>query len=156
MNINATLIGQSIAFFFFAWFCMAVVWPPLIKVLRDRQERIAKGLEAADLANRDLELAKAKIVDDLREAKVKAQEIIEEARKRSNQLLEEARVQAQQEAERIKQQARADIEQQLNGVKDALRAQVGELAVDGAQRILGETIDAKAHAKLVEQLAAEI
>lgn len=156
MNINATLIGQSITFFIFAWFCMAFVWPPLIKALRERQQRIADGLDAASRATRDLELAKEKVAEELRQAKAKAQEIIEEAKKRSNQLVEEARGQAEEEAKRVKQQAQADIEQQLNGVKEALRAQLGGLAVSGAERILGSSIDPQAHAKLVEQLAAEI
>lgn len=49
-----------------------------------------------------------------------------------------------------------EIEQEINGVKDALRAQVGLLAVGGAEKILGATIDQNAHAELVNKLAAEI
>jgi F-type H+-transporting ATPase subunit b len=53
-------------------------------------------------------------------------------------------------------QALAEIEQELDGVKDALRAQVGSLAVSGAEKILGASIDQNAHAELVSKLAAEI
>ena len=55
-----------------------------------------------------------------------------------------------------KAQAQAEIEQELNGIKDALRAQLGGLAVSGAEKILGATIDQNAHAELVSKLAAEI
>ncbi|HSS66838.1 MAG TPA: F0F1 ATP synthase subunit B, partial [Gammaproteobacteria bacterium] len=48
MNINLTLIGQSIAFAIFVWFCLRFVWPPIIKALEDRKSRIAEGLAAAD------------------------------------------------------------------------------------------------------------
>ncbi len=54
MNLNATILGQIIAFFLFAWFCQAVVWPPIVKALADRQKRIADGLEAASRAGKDL------------------------------------------------------------------------------------------------------
>ncbi|WP_462380390.1 F0F1 ATP synthase subunit B [Pseudomonas sp. Marseille-QA0892] len=156
MNINATLIGQSVAFFIFVLFCMKFVWPPVITALRERQKKIADGLDAASRANRDLELAQEKAGEQLREAKAQAAEIIEQAKKRANQLVDEAREQARDEAERVKAQARAEIEQELNGVKDALRAQVGALAVSGAEKILGSSIDQNAHAELVNKLAAEI
>lgn len=92
----------------------------------------------------------------LREAKAQAAEIVEQAKKRANQIVDEARDQARTEGERLKAQAQAEIEQELNSVKDALRAQVGALAVTGAEKILGASIDANAHEQLVSKLAAEI
>ncbi|PVZ10534.1 MULTISPECIES: F0F1 ATP synthase subunit B [unclassified Pseudomonas] len=156
MNINATLIGQSVAFFIFVWFCMKCVWPPVIAALQERQKKIADGLDAASRAARDLELAQDKVGQQLREAKAQASEIIEQAKKSGNQIVEEAREQARVEADRLKAQAAAEIEQEINGVKDALRAQVGSLAVVGAEKILGASIDQNAHADLVNKLAAEI
>ena len=156
MNINATLIGQSVAFLIFVLFCMKYVWPPVITALQERQKKIADGLDAANRAARDLELAQEKAGQQLREAKAQAAEIIEQSKKRAAQLVEEAREQARVEADRVKAQALAEIEQELNRDKDALRAQVGALAVGGAEKILGATIDQNAHAELVNKLAAEI
>ncbi|KAA0945444.1 MULTISPECIES: F0F1 ATP synthase subunit B [unclassified Pseudomonas] len=156
MNINATLIGQSVAFFIFVLFCMKFVWPPVIAALHERQKKIADGLDAAARAARDLELAQDKVGQKLREAKAQAAEIIEQAKKRGNQIVEEAVEKARIDADRVKVQAQAEIEQELNSVKDALRAQLGALAVGGAEKILGATIDQNAHAELVNKLAAEI
>ena len=156
MNINATLIGQSVAFFIFVLFCMKFVWPPVIAALQERQKKIADGLDAAARAARDLELAQDKAGQQLREAKAQAAEIIEQAKKRGNQIVEEAVEKARIDADRVKVQAQAEIEQELNSVKDALRAQLGGLAVEGAEKILGATIDQNAHAELVNKLAAEI
>ncbi len=64
MNINLTLIGQLIAFGLFVWFCMKFVWPPIINALEARQEKIAKGLAAAEEAKFSLEQAQAQS-DDL-------------------------------------------------------------------------------------------
>ena len=156
MNINATLIGQSVAFLIFVLFCMKFVWPPVIAALHERQKKIADGLDAAARAARDLELAQEKAGHQLRDAKAQAAEIIEQAKKRGNQIVDEAREQARVEADRVKAQALAEIEQELNSVKDALRTQLGSLVVDGAGKILGKTIDQNAHAELVNQLATEI
>ena len=156
MNINATLIGQSVAFFIFVLFCMKFVWPPVIAALQERQKKIAAGLDAANRAARDLELAQDKAGQQLREAKAQAAEIIEQAKKRGTQIVDEAREQARVEADRVKAQAQAEIEQELNSVKDALRPHLGGLAVEGAEKILGATIDQNAHAELVTKLAAEI
>ncbi|MDF3934456.1 F0F1 ATP synthase subunit B [Pseudomonas citronellolis] len=156
MNINATLIGQAIAFAIFVIFCMKFVWPPVIAALHERQKKIADGLDAASRAARDLELAHEKAGQQLREAKSQAAEIIEQAKKSANQIVDEAREQARAEGDRMIAQAKAQIEQELNSVKDALRAQVGALAVSGAEKILGASIDANAQKQLVDQLAAEI
>ncbi|PJE80630.1 ATP synthase subunit b [invertebrate metagenome] len=154
MNINATIIGQCIAFAFFVWFCMKYIWPPLTKALNDRQKQIADGLAAAEQANQKLESANEQTRAALREAREQAQDIIEQANKRSVQIVDEAKTQAQEEGQRIKQAAMAEIEQESNRAREALRAQVATLAVCGAERILGQNLDEAANSKLVDDLAA--
>ncbi|MBU2705909.1 F0F1 ATP synthase subunit B [Zooshikella marina] len=156
MNLNATLIGQSLAFAIFVIFCMKYVWPPVMQALKQRQKKIADGLEAADRAKRDLELAQDKAGKQLREAKQQAAEIIEQANKRSSQIIEEAKEQARVEGERMKVAAQAEIEQEVNRARETLRAQVATLAIAGAEKILGEAVNEKAQSKLVDQLAAEL
>ena len=48
MNFNATLIGQTITFIVFVWFCMKFIWPPLLEAIEERQQQIEDGLAAAD------------------------------------------------------------------------------------------------------------
>ncbi|ATJ84760.1 F0F1 ATP synthase subunit B [Halomonas beimenensis] len=156
MNLNLTLIGQAIAFAFFVWFCMRFVWPPVMQALRDRQKKIADGLDAASRASRDLELAEQQANETLRESKEQAAEILEQAHKRSNQMIDEAREQARQEGERMITQAKSEIEQEMNRAKDELREQVSRLAVVAAERILESSIDEKRHAELVDKLAEEL
>ncbi|WP_210397918.1 F0F1 ATP synthase subunit B [Motiliproteus sediminis] len=156
MNINATIIGQAIAFFFFAWFCMKFVWPPVTAALRERQKKIADGLDAAERASRDLELAKEKATQALREGKEQAATIIEQANKRASQIVDEAKDAALAEGDRLKAAAKAEIEQEVNRAREALRAQVAALAVAGAEKILQKSVDKEAQAELVEKLAAEL
>ncbi|PKT23092.1 F0F1 ATP synthase subunit B, partial [Klebsiella pneumoniae] len=95
MNISATLLGQAISFALFVWFCMKYVWPPLMQAIEERQKKIADGLQAAERAAKDLDLAQANASDQLKEAKRTATEIIEQANKRKSQIIDEAREEAQ-------------------------------------------------------------
>ena len=76
MNINATLIGQTIMFALFVWFCMKFVWPPIMAALDARNKRIADGLAAAERGKNDLALAAKRSAELLREAKEKVSEIL--------------------------------------------------------------------------------
>src|SRR3990167_6870014 len=71
MNINLTLFGEMITFAIFVWFTMRFVWPPLMKALTERREKIAAGLAAAERSQRDLELAAHKVTELLTQAKAK-------------------------------------------------------------------------------------
>jgi F-type H+-transporting ATPase subunit b len=154
MNLNATIIGQIIAFFLFAWFCSAVVWPPIVKALADRQKRIADGLEAASRAGHDLEAAQQRAAELVKEAKVSSAGIIDQANKRANQIIDEAKEKAREEGSRLKAGAQAEIDQQINRAREQLRQQVAALAVAGAERILESSVDQKAHADMLNKLAA--
>jgi F-type H+-transporting ATPase subunit b len=156
VNINLTLIGQSITFLIFVWFCMKFVWPFIRKAMDERTQRISDGLSAAERAHRDLELAKDKVSSQLKEAKVEAAGIIEQANRRAAQIIDEAKERAREEGERIKTAAQAEIEQETNRAREQLRAQVGALAVAGASRILGRAIDESVHRDIVDKLAQEL
>lgn len=156
MNINLTLIGQSITFLAFIWFCMKFVWPALISIMEEREQKIAEGLEAADRADKDLELAQKKAGETLTASKQQASEIIEQANKRANQIVEEAKDQARAEGDRLKTAAKAEIEQEANRAKEELRGKVAALALAGAEKVLGSAIDQNAHNDLVDKLAAEL
>ncbi|SDK22750.1 MULTISPECIES: F0F1 ATP synthase subunit B [Ferrimonas] len=156
MNINATFIGQTIAFIVFVWFCMKYVWPPLMGAIEARQKTIADGLANADRASKDLELAQANVGEQLKEAKVQAGAIIEQANKRKAQIVDEAKEEAEAERAKIIAQGQAEIEAERNRAKEALRKQVAILAVAGAEKIIERTIDVDAHSDIVEKLAAEL
>lgn len=156
MNINMTLLGQMISFAIFVWFCMKYVWPPLINAMQERQKKIAEGLQEADRAAKDLELAQKKATDLLREAKEQAAQLIEQANKRANQLIEESKDQARAEGDRLKTTAQADIEQEVQRAKEVLRAQVAALSLLGAEKILQTSVNQEAHGKMLEQLASEL
>ncbi|WP_185234043.1 F0F1 ATP synthase subunit B [Teredinibacter franksiae] len=156
MNINLTLIGQSLTFIVFVLFCMKFVWPALIGIMVEREKRIADGLEAATRADKDLELAQKKAMQQIHEAKEQAAGIIDAANKRGSQIVEEAKELARGEGERIKTAAEAEIEREISQAREELRGKVAALALTGAEKVLGDAIDAGKHNAMLNKLAAEL
>jgi len=156
MQPNATLIGQFLAFAILIWFSFKFVWPPLMKAIEERQKKIAEGLAAAERSQKDLAQAEEKVAEVLREARGKANEIIAQAEARRNQIIEQAKEEAIAEGLRQKALIESEIESSANRARETLRAQVGALAVAGAERLIRREIDAAAHKALLDELAAEI
>ena len=156
MNITATVIGQSIAFFVFVWIVMKYVWPPLDAALQERKKTIADGLAAAEKGQKAQEEAQAEVEKILSEARAQASEIVAQAQKRSNEIVDEAAETAKEKAAQIAASAEAEIEQEVVRAREALRGQVAGLAVMGAGKILEKEIDESTHAKVLDDLVAQI
>ncbi len=156
MNLNATLILQSIAMMIFVWFCMKFIWPPLLKAMDERRERIAEGLAASDRAEKELAEAKVTIDAQLQEAKDKASKIVDQANQRHAQILEQAKEDAHAEKTRSVSAAEAEISQAANQAREELRGAVAALAVAGASKILEKEVDESTHRELLDKLIAEI
>ncbi|MCY7295401.1 F0F1 ATP synthase subunit B [Alteromonas sp. a30] len=156
MNINATLIGQTIAFAVFVLFCMKYVWPPLLAAIEARQKAIADGLAASERAEKDLQLAQESASLKLKEAKAEAADIIEQAKKRALQIVDEETQRGHEEREKIVAQGHAEIEAERNRAKEDLRKQVSALAIAGAEKILEREIDAAAQSDIVDKLVTEL
>lgn len=156
MNFNYTLIGQTIVFFFFVWFCMKFVWPPIMNALHERRTKIANGLAAAEKGQHEEALAKQRAIDTLKEAKDQAGEIIRQAEKRANEIIDQAKTDAKAEGARLVHAAQAEIEQNVTRAREELRGQVVSLAVAGASKVLKKEIDEKANESLLKDLAAQL
>lgn len=156
MNINATLIGQSITFVVFVWFCLKFIWPHIMKALEERKTRIAEGLEAAERGRHEKELAERRAVEVINEAKEQAKEIVTLATKRGEEIVEAAKMDGRVEGERMIKAAQSEIEQQTNQAREKLRHDVVALSLQGAKQVLMREVDAKAHTDALQRLAGQL
>jgi len=156
MNINITLILQSIAMMVFVWFCMKFIWPPLMTALELRREKIAEGLAASDRAEQALDAAKGQVDKILEDARGQASTIMDQAQQRRNQIVDHAKDEAVTEREHQVSAAEAEIQQSANHAREELKQAVASLAVLGAEKIIEKEIDEAAHRDLLEKLIAEI
>lgn len=156
MGVNATIIVQMLVFAAFVWFTMKFVWPPIAQAMEERQTRISEGLAAAERGTRELANAQGEKDALLREAREQAANIVAQANARHSEIVEEAKSAAQTEADRVLANGEAELEQQIARAREALRAEVAALAVEGAGRVINKELDAKAHAGLLDDLAARL
>lgn len=156
MNINASLFVQMVVFFIGCWITMKFIWPPLIKAIEERQNKIAEGLAAADKSAEVLAETQAKGKEIEAEARARATTIVSDGEKRGAMIVENAKQQAQVEADRIIANAKAEAAQEMARAREQLRDEVAALAVAGAQQILAREVDKTVHSQLLEQLKAKL
>ena len=128
----------------------------MINALNERKKTIADGLAAAEKGERAQAEAQSEAQSVRAEAKLQAAEIIAQAQRRSNDILDEAARAASEKGLQIKAAAQSEIEKDVVRAKEALRVQVATLAVMGAGKILQVEVDAHAHAKVLDELVAQI
>lgn len=135
---------------------MRFVWPPILQIMREREQRIADGLAAAERGQQALELAQVKVDEYLNVAKQQAAEIIEQANKRASQMAEESKRQIRAENERLLAIARADIQQEWQTAQQKLRTEVANLVITTTEKILAQSLDSVAQHALLKQSLEEI
>jgi len=156
MDFNLTLIGQSISMIVFVWITMKWIWPIIMRKIDERQKLIADGIAAGEKGQKELAEARHGSEAILADARQKAVQVTDLAHKRGNDLINEAKNTALAEGQRIVSQARGEIANEQNRARDGLRKEVSTLALAGAAKLLGREVDAKAHAQLLDELAAEL
>jgi F-type H+-transporting ATPase subunit b len=156
VDINATLIGQTIAMIVFVWFCMKFIWPPLLGAIEERQEKIAQGLAAAEQSAEQLDRAKAEAEQIVADARRQATQILDQANARANEIVADGKSEGTRERERQLAAAKTEIEQEAHRAREQLRSQVSAVALAGAEKILKREIDAKAHDDILGELARNL
>jgi len=154
---NATFIAEVVAFLIILYVLYRYIVPPVQKAMRERQELVRSQIEESRQAREQLEKADAEYQRALTEARAEAAKIRDTARADADRLREELRAQAQEEAERIRQRSAEQLATQRQQVVRELRAEIGNLAVTLAGRIVGESVEDEARRRrTVDRFLAEL
>jgi F-type H+-transporting ATPase subunit b len=137
-------------------FTMKFVWPIILGAMDERSKKIALGLAAAEKGQQELTQANANAEVIIREARERALQIIDQAQHRANEAIELAKGTATSEGERLVAAAQQQITLDSTRARESLRREVGQIAVQAASKLLEREIDARAHADLIDKLAAQI
>jgi len=156
VDINMTLLGQTIAMIVFVWFCMKFIWPPILNALEERQQQIEEGLAAADKGKESLVKAAAEADEIVDVARKQATGILDQAHSRANEIVADGKADGVKERDRQLAAAKAEIEQESNRAREELRDQVSAIAIASAEKILNREIDGKAHDDILGKLAQEL
>jgi F-type H+-transporting ATPase subunit b len=134
-----------------------MLMPRIQQTLTERTELIEGGLAKADEAQAEAKQLLEQYREQLAEARHEAARLREEAREQGAQIIAEMREQAQAEARRVTEAAQAQIEAERQQALNALRAEVGTLAVELASRIVGESLTEEARQRrMVDRFLGEL
>jgi F-type H+-transporting ATPase subunit b len=134
---------------------LAIIWTfafkPVSRMLSDRRERIEQGLKDAEQARKDRENAESERVATLAEARRESNEILARAQKVAQELRDTDIKATKDELERLRVRAAAEIEAEKTRAIGELRAEVADLALGAASRVIGETMNSERERRLVEE-----
>jgi F-type H+-transporting ATPase subunit b len=147
---------------FLAFVCLYFIlakwaWPFIIKSMEERADLIDKGVAYAQEAKSHLDNAKAEADKLIAEARNQQADILREASKMRNELIEKARGEAADEANKVSQAAQVSLEQARKEAEKQLRAEVGDLALQIAEKVIRKNIASDdAQRALVDQYLSEV
>ncbi|MDG2027123.1 MAG: F0F1 ATP synthase subunit B [Acidimicrobiales bacterium] len=141
-----------VLFFFMVWKGM----PAVQGAMKDRADKIASDLDAADTAKSDAAKIKADHEAALAGAKSEANQIIEDARAQADQLKAELTARANEEVAEMRTRAAADADAARSQALNDLRGDVSEIAIGAAERVIGSNLDRDAQSALVDAYIDEV
>ena len=152
LGINlGTLILQILSFIIVFVVLRRWVYGPIVNVLEQRRENIAKGVEDARIASEARSNAEKEAAQILAEAQSKAAQVVREASDRAEAAGREIRAAAEAEAMKERDAALADVEVERERILGELRSQVAALAISAAQKLVGEALDEKRQHALINE-----
>jgi F-type H+-transporting ATPase subunit b len=150
------LLFQVINFLLLLFLLNRFLFKPVLKLLDERESRIKKGLEDAEAAARDRELAHAEREAALDEARKEAQAMIARATKIADDSRAEILAEAKAQAEKVTSRATEEITAEKERAMAELRATVADLALEAAGKLVRSEMDTATQRRLVEEFLAEV
>lgn len=152
LGINLTfLISHIVNFVALLLILRLWAWGPIRRMLEQRREKIAQGLEDARVAAEARANAEQEAQAILARAQVEANQKVREASERAEQVAREIRAAAEKEAMAAREAVAGEAEEARNQALAELRGQVAALAIAAAQKLIGESLDEKRQRRLVEE-----
>ncbi len=152
-------LGINLGFFIFQILNFTVVavllyawaYKPIVKMLEERKNKIAQGIEDARVASEARANAEEEAKSVLAEAQAKASEVVREATQRADQVGNEVKAEAEAEAVKIRENAMAEAQQERDRVLSDMRGQIASLAVAASQKLIGESLTEERQHALINE-----
>jgi F-type H+-transporting ATPase subunit b len=156
LGINGwNLIVQIVAFLIFIYLLWKFAVGPITKVLDQRTERVRESMEAAQRMQQELQSTAARNEEALADARRQAQEILTQSRQQGDALIVRAQESAAQQQEIFLTQARNTLRAETEQARQQLRAEVADIAVSAASKIVRKELDPATQSRLIQETLAE-
>ncbi len=150
------MIWTVVTFLTVALILKKLAWPPLMKALDEREEKIRNDIEAARKNKEDMERLKADYDAQMQQIQDKVKEILAQAQSQGNQTREAMMKEAESDAKKLTDKTLQQLEAEKERLIRDLRSEVGALSVELAERLVKQTVDKKVQEKFVEDFLKEL
>ena len=151
-----TILAQMLNFFILVWILARFAFKPLVSMMLERKERIAKDLADDQAARNEAEQFKADYASQLANARQEAQQIVEKAVQQAEATTREQLAAAREQIEHEKERARQDIVNERDRAMNNLRNEVISLSVAMATKVVAKDMDSETNTKLIEDAIAKL
>ncbi len=149
------LVAQLVNFSILLVILRLTLYRPVLRMLDERKQRIAEGLNAAEIARREAASAQANIQAQLEAARKEGQEIVANAQAIATRIETEAKEQAAREREAALEKARNEIQLERDRAIAELRREFAAITVAAAEKVINQSLDPQAHQRVIEETLAE-
>lgn len=150
------IFWTAVTFFLLLILLKKMAWGPILTALDERQKSIQASIDKAQKANADAETILAKNKAALAKAEAESERIIKEGREYAEKVRSEIVEKANTEARKLTEAAKAEIEMEKQRALTALREEVADLAVKGAEKIIRQNLDAQKQKAVVAAMLDDI
>lgn len=156
IDLNATLVAQIINFLILVALLAKFAYKPLMKILAERQERIAGNIAAAERERQEAEALRQDYLKQLDDARAHAQAIVDKAAHLAEQTKDEILAAAREESARLIKVAQEESDRQRDKVMEQLKADMVSLSLAAAAKIIERNLDAETNAQLVDDFIRKL
>lgn len=149
------LIAQVANFFVLLVILRLTLYKPVLKMLDERKQKIAEGLNAADLARAEAAEAQTNIQAQLDTARKEGQEIVANAQSIAGRIQTEAREQSARDRDAALERARTEIQLERDRAISELRGEFAGITVSAAEKVIRQSLDRQAHQRIIDETLAE-
>lgn len=156
IDINWTLIAQIFNFLILVVILRAVAYKPIVRVLKEREDKIAASLAKADSDEAEAEQKLHEYEAKLSAARVKAQDIVDKAAKHAQEEREARVLETKREIMQMKKAAEAEMQRERERAVEQLKGDMVTLSLAAAGKIISKNLDEKENAKLIDDFIVQL
>ena len=149
------LIAKVVNFFVLLFVLRLVAYKPILKMLDERKQKIAEGLNAAEIARAEAASAQANIQAQLDTARKEGQEIVAGAQGIATRIQADAREQSAKDRDAALERARIEIQQERDRAISDLRGEFADITVKAAEKVINQSLDRQSHQRVIDETLAE-
>ena len=149
------LIAQIANFTLLIVLLRITLYKPILGMLDTRKQKIAEGLNAAEIARAEAVSAQANIQSQLDEARREGQELVAGAQQIAARIQAEAREQSNRDRQTALERAQAEIQLERDRAIADLRSEFAAITVSAAEKVIGQSLDRQSHQRVIDEALAE-